>query len=146
MHGPSLHGTMHGRHRTLASRHADALCPCMSAGVLSLPSACALLGWVLGPTFLVLFGFVALWTAFMLTDIYEVDGKKHRSYKGAVLAFLGPQHQTVLSVILYVQMWLIAGEAACGNNQGGGRNACFPKELIGPQAQGMLPPGTPCGA
>ena len=50
----------------------------------------------------------------MLTEIFEVDGKKYRTYKGAVLAFLGPQHQIVLSVILYLQMWLIAGNATSG--------------------------------
>ena len=83
--------------------------PCIRAGVLALPSACALLGWVLGPAFLILFGFVSLWTSFMLTEIFEVDGKKYRTYRAAVLAFLGPQHQIVLSVVLYLQMWLMAG-------------------------------------
>ena len=82
----------------------------MPAGVLALPSACALLGWVLGPAFLILFGFVSLWTSFMLTEIFEVDGKKYRTYKVAVRAFLGPQHEIALSVILYLQMWLIAGK------------------------------------
>ena len=39
------------------------------AGVLSLPRACALLGWVLGPSFLVIFGLLSMWTSIMLTEV-----------------------------------------------------------------------------
>ncbi len=53
----------------------------IGAGVLSLPSSFALLGWILGPLLLLLFGVVGLFCAFLMTEVYEVDGRKHVTYR-----------------------------------------------------------------
>jgi amino acid permease len=51
----------------------------IGAGVLSLPKAFSLLGWLFGPVLLIFFGVVSLWTSNMLSMVYEVDGKKNRT-------------------------------------------------------------------
>lgn len=44
----------------------------------ALPSSIALLGWVLGPILLVLFGLATVWSSYMLSEVFEMpDGKKH---------------------------------------------------------------------
>ncbi len=53
----------------------------IGAGVLSLPKAFSMLGWLFGPLLLILFGAVSTWTSFMLSDVFDTDGKKHGTYK-----------------------------------------------------------------
>lgn len=79
----------------------------IGAGVLSLPKAFSLLGWLFGPILLIFFGIVSLWTSMMLSQIYEVDGKKHKTYKGAVFHILGAGHRNILATVLYIKMWVI---------------------------------------
>ncbi len=61
----------------------------IGAGVLGLPNAISWLGWVAGLSLLVLFFVVALWASLMLTEVYEVGGKTHSTYRQAVLHILG---------------------------------------------------------
>ena len=37
----------------------------------------------------------------MLSQVYEVDGKKNRTYKDAVFNILGGGHRTTLATVLY---------------------------------------------
>ena len=78
----------------------------IGAGVLSLPKAFSLLGWIFGPILLIFFGVVSLWTSKMLTQVYEVDGKKNKTYKDAVFNILGTGHRNTLAAILYVKMYV----------------------------------------
>ena len=78
----------------------------IGAGVLSLPKAFSLLGWIFGPILLIFFGIVSLWTSKMLTQVYEVDGKKNKTYKDAVFNILGAGHRNTLATILYVKMYV----------------------------------------
>ena len=64
-------------------------CPCTapypprSPGVLSLPQACSRLGWALGPSFLVAFGALSMWTSFMLTEVGRGAAERSREGVGA---------------------------------------------------------------
>jgi hypothetical protein len=57
------------------------------------------LGWVGGVIVLVLFFWITLWSSLLLSDMYEVDGVKHPTYRSAVLHILGepcqPQQQVL---------------------------------------------------
>lgn len=65
----------------------------IGSGVLSLAWAIAQLGWVAGPTVLVLFAFVNLYTSNLLTECYRsgdiVTGQRNYTYMEAVKAHLG---------------------------------------------------------
>lgn len=61
----------------------------IGAGVLGLPHALSMLGWLGGIISLVLFFAVTLVCSFMLSDMYEYDGVKHGTYGDAVVNVLG---------------------------------------------------------
>lgn len=65
----------------------------IGSGVLSLAWATAQLGWVAGPTVLLLFSFVTYYTSALLSDCYRtgdpVTGKRNYTYMDAVRANLG---------------------------------------------------------
>jgi proton-coupled amino acid transporter len=64
----------------------------IGAGVLGLPHSLSMLGWLGGSIALVVFCGVTLWCSFMLSDMYEVDGRKHGTYGDAVISVLGEGH------------------------------------------------------
>ena len=76
----------------------------IGAGVLGLPHALSWLGWIAGTVCLVAFFMVTLWTCTMLTDCYNVKGKRHTNYKWAVLHIMGPKHSIVLAVCQNMNM------------------------------------------
>jgi amino acid permease len=65
----------------------------IGSGVLSLAWSVAQMGWVVGPTVLLLFALVTYYTALLLTDCYRypdpVLGKRNYTYMDAVQANLG---------------------------------------------------------
>jgi amino acid permease len=65
----------------------------IGSGVLSLAWSVAQMGWVVGPTVLLLFALVTYYTALLLTDCYRypdpVSGKRNYTYMDAVQANLG---------------------------------------------------------
>lgn len=67
----------------------------IGSGVLSLAWAIAQLGWIAGPTVLMLFAMVILYTSYLLTDCYRagdsVTGKRNYTYMDAVKANLGEE-------------------------------------------------------
>ena len=44
----------------------------------------------------------------MLSEVYETDGKKHRTYKATVKYILGPGHCNTLATVLYIKMFMNA--------------------------------------
>jgi hypothetical protein len=61
----------------------------IGAGVLGLPHALSMLGWLGGCVALVAFFLVTVWCSFMLSDMYEYDGVRHPTYGDAVVNVLG---------------------------------------------------------
>ena len=61
----------------------------IGAGVLTLPSAMASLGYVGGTLTIVLAGLVTLYTAQLLADLYIINGKRQRTYTQMVLTCFG---------------------------------------------------------
>ena len=63
---------------------AHIFCAVVGAGVLGLPNSVAWLGWIAGPTLLVFFFLVSIWSSRMLADVYCVNGVEHARYHHAV--------------------------------------------------------------
>lgn len=72
----------------------------IGSGVLSLAWAIAQLGWVAGPTVLILFALVNLYTANLLSQCYRsgdpVTGQRNYTYMDAVKANLGNKNAFVI--------------------------------------------------
>jgi amino acid permease len=63
----------------------------IGAGVLGLPFAMSWLGLVAGVIVLVLFFIITLWCSLLLSEMHEVNGVKHPTYRSAVRGVLGKQ-------------------------------------------------------
>ncbi|CAK8567963.1 unnamed protein product [Lathyrus sativus] len=78
----------------------------IGSGVLSLAWAIAQLGWIAGPTVMILFSFITLYTSSMLTECYRYGdplfGKRSYTYVDAVQNILGSYHYTVSGLIQYI--------------------------------------------
>lgn len=65
----------------------------IGSGVLSLAWAIAQLGWIAGPTVMILFSLITLYTSWMLTECYRsgdpLFGKRNYTYVDAVQNILG---------------------------------------------------------
>ncbi|KAI8529560.1 hypothetical protein RHMOL_Rhmol12G0234400 [Rhododendron molle] len=76
------------RTRGVWTTSAHIITAVIGSGVLSLPWAIAQLGWIAGPTVMLLFSFVTLYTASLLADCYRtgdpVTGKRNYTYMEAV--------------------------------------------------------------
>ncbi|PRW60633.1 Amino acid permease 2 [Chlorella sorokiniana] len=64
-------------------------CAACGAGVLGLPYAVGMLGWVAGPLLLTIFFLVARWTSILLSEVYFVNGIESARYHHAVRHLLG---------------------------------------------------------
>ena len=71
----------------------------IGAGVLTLPSAMASLGYVGGTLTIVLAGLVTLYTAQLLADLYIINGKRHRTYTQMVLTCFGKKGEISIGII-----------------------------------------------
>ncbi|XP_059299104.1 amino acid permease 3-like [Lycium ferocissimum] len=84
----------------------------IGSGVLSLAWATAQLGWVAGPTVLLLFSFVTYYTSALLADCYrtgdQVSGKRNYTYMDAVRANLGGFQVKICGAIQYVNLFGVA--------------------------------------
>ncbi|KAH0658703.1 hypothetical protein KY285_029209 [Solanum tuberosum] len=84
----------------------------IGSGVLSLAWATAQLGWVAGPTVLLLFSFVTYYTSALLSDCYRtgdpVTGKRNYTYMDAVRANLGGFQVKICGVIQYANLFGVA--------------------------------------
>ncbi|KAG8503724.1 hypothetical protein CXB51_001721 [Gossypium anomalum] len=84
----------------------------IGSGVLSLAWAIAQLGWVAGPTVLVLFAFVNLYTSNLLAECYRsgdlVTGQRNYTYMEAVKAHLGGWKVKLCGWIQYLNLFGVA--------------------------------------
>ncbi|CAK8567964.1 unnamed protein product [Lathyrus sativus] len=80
----------------------------IGSGVLSLAWAIAQLGWIVGPTVMILFSLITLYTASLLTECYRYGdplfGKRNYTYVDAVQNILGRHHYTVCGLVLYISL------------------------------------------
>ncbi|GJN13644.1 hypothetical protein PR202_gb00369 [Eleusine coracana subsp. coracana] len=80
----------------------------IGSGVLSLAWAIAQLGWVAGPTAMLLFAFVTYYTATLLAECYRTGdpetGKRNYTYMDAVRSNLGGVKLTFCGVIQYANL------------------------------------------
>lgn len=80
----------------------------IGAGVLGLPHALSMLGWLGGIVALVAFFFVTMWCSFMLSDMYEYDGVKHGTYGDAVINILGRGSAVAVTICQVLNLVLSA--------------------------------------
>jgi len=55
-----------------------------------------------------MFGGIALWSSYILTSVYSINGKRSRSYKDCVLNILGRKSCVALAFILYIKLFMDA--------------------------------------
>ncbi|CAH9076329.1 unnamed protein product [Cuscuta europaea] len=84
----------------------------IGSGVLSLAWAVAQLGWVAGPTVMLLFSVVTYYTSVLLSDCYRsgdpVNGKRNYTYMDAVSSNLGGLHVKICGAIQYANLFGVA--------------------------------------
>ncbi|XP_058090920.1 amino acid permease 4-like [Magnolia sinica] len=84
----------------------------IGSGVLSLAWAIAQLGWVAGPTMMILFAFVILYTSNLLSDCYRsgdpITGKRNYTYMDAVKSNLGGVKVKMCGCIQYMNLFGVA--------------------------------------
>ncbi|KAB2619841.1 amino acid permease 3-like [Pyrus ussuriensis x Pyrus communis] len=84
----------------------------IGSGVLSLAWAIAQLGWVAGPTVLLLFAFVNLYTSNLLAMCYRtgnpVTGQRNYTYMDAVKANLGGRKVMMCGLVQYLNLFGVA--------------------------------------
>lgn len=96
----------HKRGWIVAASHI--LTAIIGAGVLGLPYAISWLGWPAGVALLLLFFGVTLVCSFMLADVFEVDGRRHNEYGGAVRSIIGARSALVVASLQYINLVLAA--------------------------------------
>lgn len=84
----------------------------IGSGVLSLAWAIGQLGWVAGPTVMILFAFVILYTSNLLSQCYRsgdpVTGQRNYTYMDAVRANLGGRRVVMCGMVQYVNLFGVA--------------------------------------
>ncbi|XP_020692874.2 amino acid permease 4-like [Dendrobium catenatum] len=84
----------------------------IGSGVLSLAWAIAQLGWIAGPTVMILFAFVIYYTSGLLSDCYRtgdpITGKRNYTYMDAVKSCLGGAKVKICGAIQYVNLFGVA--------------------------------------
>ncbi|TQE00487.1 hypothetical protein C1H46_013913 [Malus baccata] len=84
----------------------------IGSGVLSLAWAIAQLGWVAGPTVLLLFAFVNLYTSNLLAMCYRtgnpITGQRNYTYMDAVKANLGGRKVMMCGLVQYLNLFGVA--------------------------------------
>jgi len=89
---------------TVWTASAHIITAVIGSGVLSLAWAIGQLGWIAGPTVMLLFSFVTYYSSTLLSDCYRtgdpVSGKRNYTYMDAVRSILGINYR--LSVFLCI--------------------------------------------
>ncbi|XP_074263687.1 amino acid permease 3-like [Silene latifolia] len=84
----------------------------IGSGVLSLAWATAQLGWIAGPTVMLLFSFVTYYTSSLLADCYRsgdpLTGKRNYTYMDAVAANLGGIQVKLCGLLQYFNLFGVA--------------------------------------
>ncbi|ONM33809.1 Amino acid permease 2 [Zea mays] len=96
------------RKGTFWTASAHIITAVIGSGVLSLAWAIAQLGWVAGPTAMLLFAFVTYYTATLLAECYRTGdpdtGKRNYTYMDAVRSNLGGAKVAFCGVIQYANL------------------------------------------
>lgn len=61
----------------------------MGAGILNLPYAVSMLGWVAGPVCILVFAWITLYTSQLLADCAVINGRRQRNYTQVVYTTFG---------------------------------------------------------
>ncbi|XP_019154495.1 PREDICTED: amino acid permease 4-like [Ipomoea nil] len=97
---------------TVWTASAHIITAVIGSGVLSLAWATAQLGWVAGPTVMLLFSFVTYYTSVLLSECYRsgdpVDGKRNYTYMDAVRSNLGSLQVKICGIIQYANLFGVA--------------------------------------
>ncbi|KAI5394368.1 amino acid permease 4 [Lathyrus oleraceus] len=84
----------------------------IGSGVLSLAWAIAQLGWIAGPSMMLLFAFIIYYTSTLLSVGYrtgdQLNGKRNYTYTQAVRAYLGGYKVKLCGIIQYVNLFGVA--------------------------------------
>nr|GLL17539.1 amino acid permease 3-like isoform X2 [Ipomoea trifida] len=102
----------------------------IGSGVLSLAWAVAQLGWIAGPTMMILFSIVTYYTSVLLSDCYRsgdpVTGKRNYTYMDAVRSNLGGLQVKICGAIQYANLVGVAigYTIASAISMIGGKNPC----------------------
>ncbi|XP_008442267.2 amino acid permease 4-like [Cucumis melo] len=80
----------------------------IGSGVLSLAWAIAQLGWIVGPSVMLLFAFIGYYTSCLLADCYRsgdpLNGKRNHTYMHAVRSLLGEAHMVACGVMQNINL------------------------------------------
>ncbi|ERN20014.1 hypothetical protein AMTR_s00071p00164080 [Amborella trichopoda] len=94
---------------TVWTAAAHVITAIIGTGVLGLAWSVSQLGWIVGPLFLVGFGFVTYYTSTLQADCYRypdpVTGKRNYTYREAVRAFLGSRSLVMCSIAQCAILW-----------------------------------------
>ncbi|MED6218705.1 hypothetical protein PIB30_028908 [Stylosanthes scabra] len=82
----------------------------IGAGVLSLAWAVAQLGWIAGPSFLMLFASITVVSSYLLSDCYRFPDPQHGnirnpSYMLAVKIYLGERKEKICGVLVHASLF-----------------------------------------
>ena len=108
------------RRGTVFSGVTHTITAVIGAGVLTLPSAMATLGYAGGLITLLFAGAVTLYTAQLLADLYVVDGKRQRTYTGMVKTVLGGKGELLIGVVQLANLAITAVAYQVRKERGGG--------------------------
>ncbi|KAI3508946.1 hypothetical protein L1887_23968 [Cichorium endivia] len=93
---------------TWVTASAHIITAVIGSGVLSLAWAIAQLGWIAGPTILMIFSFITYFTSTLLADAYRapdpVSGKRNYTYMDVVQASLGGPKVQLCGIAQYVNL------------------------------------------
>ncbi|KAK6940308.1 Amino acid transporter, transmembrane domain [Dillenia turbinata] len=93
---------------TVVTASAHIITAVIGSGVLSLAWAIAQLGWVAGPSVLIVFSFITYFTSTLLADCYRspdpVTGKRNYTYMDVVRANLGGMKVQLCGLAQYVNL------------------------------------------
>ncbi|PKI31686.1 hypothetical protein CRG98_047896 [Punica granatum] len=94
---------------TIWTASAHIITAIIGSGVLSLAWAIAQLGWIAGPSVMILFAIVSYYTAVILADCYRtgdpVSGKRNYTYMDSVRSILGGAHVPTCGLIQYLNLF-----------------------------------------
>ncbi|KAK2076243.1 hypothetical protein QBZ16_001175 [Prototheca wickerhamii] len=120
---------------TLLTAVGHTITAVIGAGVLNLPYAVSMLGWVAGPAAILLFSWITLFTSHLLAECHLYNGQRLRTYTDVVFVSFGKrgyhmlawmQHSNLImsslayqitgSIALQTLVQSLCGQSNCPNN------------------------------
>lgn len=83
--------------RTLLTAVGHTITAVIGAGVLNLPYAVSMLGWVAGPAAILLFSWITLFTSHLLAECHLYNGQRLRTYTDVVFVSFGKRGYHMLA-------------------------------------------------